>query len=253
MVNVTAVSRSYQQPYGGFLKPKDFKKEVFDDGKKLNEVESIAPGLVGLAVEYLTKLEYGYKAKDIFSISLRGAFFAGHEKNAQELLYRIKKGLDSVSIATACELVSFDTILRAGPHTYRPVSHKDINEQTIENVRLLVQRAIKFFNDNGPIINTGTTFEGGYSQKINSGDCDLLTEDGLWDMKVSKQQINSKQTLQLLIYYVMGLHSIHKEQFTSLTRLGIFNPRNNTARYVHVNEITQDLINTIEKDVIEYN
>lgn len=253
MVNVTAVSRNYKQPYGGFLKPKDFKKEVVDDGKILNEEENIAPGLVGLAVEYLTKLEYGYEPSDIFSISLFGALLSRQEAKSQELLNHIKKGLDPLSIASACELVSFDTAVRAGLNTYRPVNHKDISEQTIENISILVQRALNFFNENGTIINIGTTFEGGYSQKIDSGDCDLLTADGLWDMKVSKQPINSKQTLQLLIYYVMGLRSIHKEQFTSLTRLGIFNPRNNTARYIHVNEIPIDLINTIEKDVIEYN
>lgn len=252
MVNVTAVSGTYKQPYGGFLKAKDFKKEVFDDGKKLHEEENIAPGLVGSVVEYLTKLEYGYEVNNVFSISLTGALRIWQEDNALELLTDIKKGLDADSIASACELVSFDTVVRAGSHTYRLVNHMDISEQTIENIRILVQRAITFFNDNGPIINIGTTFEGGYSKKVDRGDCDLLTEDGLWDMKVSKQPINSKQTLQLLMYYVMGLRSNHKNQFNSLNRLGIFNPRMNTARYVYIKDITQDLIKTIEKDVIEY-
>lgn len=252
MVNVTAVSGKYKQPYGGFLKPKDFKKEVFDDGKILNEEENIAPGLVGLVVEYLAKLEYDYQVPDIFRISLAGALHAGQKESAQDLLNHIKKGLDSVSIASACELVSFDTVVRAGISTYRPVNHQDISEETIENIRILIQRAIKFFNDNGPIINIGTTFEGGYSEKVDRGDCDLLTEDGLWDMKVSKQPINAKQTLQLLMYYVMGLRSNHKDQFNNLNRLGIFNPRMNTARYVYVKDITQDLIKTIEKEVIEY-
>ena len=252
MVNVTTVSGTYKQPYGGFLKAKYFKKEVFDDGKKLHEEENIAPGLVGLVVEYLTKLEYGYELNNVFSISLKGAFHIEKKENALELLTSIKNGLDANSIASACELVSFDTIVRAGAHTYRPVNHKDISEHTIENTRILVQRAIKFFDDNGPIINIGTTFEGGYSEKVNRGDCDLLTEDGLWDMKVSKQPINSKQTLQLLMYYVMGLRSNHKNKFNNLNRLGIFNPRMNTARYVYVKDITQDLIKTIEKEVIEY-
>lgn len=252
MVNVTAVSGKYKQPYGGFLKSKDFKKEVFDDGNSLNEEENIAPGLVGLVVEYLTKLEYGYEVNNIFSISLMGAFHTGQKENALELLANIKEGLDADSIASACELVSFDTVVRAGIHTYRPVNSKNISEQTIENIKILVQRAVKFFNDNGPIINIGTTFEGGYSEKVDRGDCDLLTEDGLWDMKVSKQPINSKQTLQLLMYYVMGLRSNHKDQFNNLNRLGIFNPRMNTARYIYVKDITQDLIKTIEKDVIEY-
>ena len=70
----------------------------------------------------------------------------------------------------------------------------------------------------------GFTFEGGYTDIVSSGDGDYLTEDTLWDFKVSKEEPKSKYTLQLLMYYIMGCHSIHPE-FQKIEKLGIFNPR----------------------------
>ena len=49
------------------------------------------------------------------------------------------------------------------------------------------------------------TFEGGYTNIVSSGDGDYLTEDTLWDFKVSKEEPKSKYTLQLLMYYIMGV------------------------------------------------
>lgn len=48
----------------------------------------------------------------------------------------------------------------------------------------------------------GFTFKGGYSPIVTAGDGDYLTKDTLWDFKVSKKELNSKHTLQLLMYYI---------------------------------------------------
>ena len=52
------------------------------------------------------------------------------------------------------------------------------------------------------------TFEPtGYTKIVNAGDGDFLTKDTLWDFKVSKSKIDRKQTLQILMYWIMGKHS----------------------------------------------
>ena len=73
----------------------------------------------------------------------------------------------------------------------------------------------------------------------------------LWDFKVSKRDPNSKQTLQLLMYYLMGKHSVHKE-FDSIEKLAIFNPRKNKIYCAEVSDIPDEVIKEVSEKVIGY-
>ena len=115
----------------------------------------------------------------------------------------------------------------------------------------MVKRSILFFNRYGPITKDGFTFEGGYTKIIDSGDGDFLTSDTLWDFKVSKNKPTSLHTLQLLIYYIMGTHSIHSE-FNSIKKLGIFNPRTNCVYLQNISSIPQLIIDEVSINVIGY-
>ena len=86
---------------------------------------------------------------------------------------------------------------------------------------------------------------------ISSGDADFITKDTLWDFKVSKNRVTSQQTLQLLMYYLMGKRSTN-ENFKQITKLGIFNPRLNTVFVKEINDIPADVIETVENEVIGY-
>ena len=108
-----------------------------------------------------------------------------------------------------------------------------------------------FFKKYGPITKDGFTFEGGYTKVIDSGDGDFLTSDTLWDFKVSKKNPTSIHTLQLLIYYIMGMHSIHNE-FQSIKKLGIFNPRTNCAYLYSISDISQEIIDEVSARIIGY-
>jgi hypothetical protein len=54
-----------------------------------------------------------------------------------------------------------------------------------------------------------------------------------------------------LVYYIMGMHSIHKE-FKSIKNLGIYNPRMNKVYTVSIDTIPQSVINEVSKEVIGY-
>jgi hypothetical protein len=49
----------------------------------------------------------------------------------------------------------------------------------------------------------------------------------------------------------MGLRSVHPE-FRNVRYLGIYNPRLNVASCIEVSQIPDDVIDTVEKDVIGY-
>lgn len=262
MVSVTQRISMVKQPYGGYLNKRQFDIVTIADGEMLNKVENIHASLIGLAVDYLTRFMMGASVEEAFKISLQGAWCldlplnkANGKKgpalrNAEKLLKGIK-GLDYKSVSNACKLVGYDVCFRAGRMGYKPVEEIKPDSDTIKNIVIMVKRSLTFWKEYGPIIKEGFTFEGGYTDIVSAGDGDYLTKDTLWDFKVSKEEPKSKHTLQLLIYYVMGCHSIHPE-FKKIEKLGIFNSRKNKVYIANISSINPEIIEEVSRDIIGY-
>lgn len=259
MFPVSFVAEKTKQPRGGYVRPRDFSVVQLQDNTELNEQENISPIIVGLAVDYLTRVEMGSPKEKAFAVSLEGATKAtnaGREdslKNANDLLKNIN-GIDDESIISACKLATFDVWLRNpfGAALAKGADETNPDSETISNIRTMVNRSVKFFEEYGPITQDGFTFmPNGYSMKVSSGDGDFLTKDTMWDFKVSKNPIKSKHTLQLLMYWIMGQHS-GNEIFKGITKIGFFNPRQNKVMLLDVNQIDESIIETVEKEIIEY-
>ena len=180
-----------------------------------------------MVVDYLTRFMLGERKEDAFGVSLFGANRAeafglkNASKIAKEFCSNIK-GLDKESIINACKLTTFDVWRRNPIEAMNAKTYKETNpdDETIYNITILVSRSIAFFEKYGPIKVSGFTFEppdtevekalgedapvewGGYTKTIDSGDGDFLTEDTMWDFKVSSSKPTSKHTLQLLTYWV---------------------------------------------------
>lgn len=278
-MTVTQRIADVQQPRGGYIKPSAFIATTLNDGIILGE-ENVSGIIIGLAVDYLTRFMMGADLRDAFRISLKGAHAAQElelvsfnaEEVAEHLLDDIK-GLDQRSIISACKLVSFDSWYRNPISALLGTDYSciDPNSSTIENIKTFVKRSITFFEEYGPVISDGFNFKpekldpsafekmnetgtgsyGGYTPTVSAGDGDFLTNDTLWDFKVSKSKPTSKHTLQLLMYWIMGQHSGQKI-FKGITRLGIFNPRLNIVYLYDVKDIPDEVIEAVEKDVICY-
>ena len=279
-VSVTGRITKVKQPRGGFINPKSFDviSVTDDDGIVLQENENIHPSLVGLVVDYMTRFMLTNNIKESFKISILGAMVAEKIgvkdaiKIVESLMLNIK-GLDKQSIINACKLVSFDVWYRNPISAIMSKKYDEINadDTTIANIQCMIQRSIEFFKIYGPIkqdafsfepvngnkddydkmIKTNTGTYGGYTATVSAGDGDFLTTDTLWDFKVSKSAPTSKHTLQLLMYWVMGQHS-GQEVFKNISKLGIFNPRLNKVYIYDTTNISKDIIDIVEKEVICY-
>ena len=98
----------------------------------------------------------------------------------------------------------------------------------LDRIATIVRRITTFIASVGPVVADGFHFDpDGYTETVSQGDGDLLTADTLWDIKVSKNPPTKENTLQLLMYYLMGHHS-GQDIFGTVTCMGIFNPRLNT-------------------------
>lgn len=248
--SVTQRIKEIKQPTGGYLPIKQFSVKELDDGQVLAEDENISANLVGMCVDYLTRYIMGKSARQAFRISLAGAAFVEKKEYAEALIGQIK-GLDNKSITCACKLVGYDVCLRSGLSYFKPVEGINPDKDTIRNIRIMVERSVNFFEVYGVPIRSELTFEGGYTNTVTDGDGDFMTEDTLWDFKVTKSRITSKHTLQILMYYIMGMHSIHDE-YKKIKKLGFFNPRANTVYLCSVDAISKEVIEVVSKEVIGY-
>jgi hypothetical protein len=250
MVSVTQRIKEIKQPRGGYINPKTFVMRTLEDGSTLHADENIHSGIVGLTVDYLTRYSLGALPEEAFRISLMGAIIAGEDLYAKKLLNDVS-GLDDLSISNACKLSGFDVCFRAGMMGYKPVDEINPDKTTIENIRTMVERSIRFMDEYGPLTKDGFTFPGAYTELISTGDGDFLTKDTLWDFKVSIKDPTNAHTLQLLIYYLMGKRTNLKE-FQTIERLGIYNPRLNKVYVLDTKNIPHEILDEVSTVVIGY-
>ena len=259
MSSVTNRIKEIKQPRGGYIKPSSMRIIELNDGKNLNEEENVHSSIIGMAVDYMTRFLMGSNITEAFKISIIGskaAEFLGKKDYVKKLKEILKKinGLDDTSIANACKAVTFDVWYRNPKAAMLAKGADETNpdKNTINNIQILIERSLQFWKEYGPIKVDGFTFEDkGYTDVVDAGDGDFLTEDTLWDFKVSKSEPKSEHTLQLVMYYIMGKHS-EKPCFNNINKIGIFNPRLNKIYLLETGSIPNDIIKTIEKDVICY-
>ncbi len=115
-----------------FLPPSSFEVIELNDNEELKE-ENVSPSIIGLTVDYMTRYIEGVVLEEAFKISIQGAKMMHYEKKAEELLNNIT-GLNKSSIISACRMVGFDSIFRAGPMTYKPIEEINPDENTISNI-----------------------------------------------------------------------------------------------------------------------
>ncbi|MGI6217847.1 MAG: hypothetical protein ACOYIK_09580 [Coriobacteriales bacterium] len=180
LATVTLRAEKAKQPRGGFIRPRDleFTQLAGDEADDLNPNESVSPGTMGMAVDYLTRFMNGTPAAQAFGISNKGAKMV-HEEDLFENLLQSISGLDDESIVAVARLTGFDAAFRAGRATYRPVMDINPDTPTIENIRTMVNRALQFFEEFGPVVLDGLKFEGGYTGYVATGDGDFLTKNTL--------------------------------------------------------------------------
>jgi len=219
-VSVTTRVDEVKQPREGYVPLRSFEVETLEDGITLAPKENLAPGVIGTVVDNLTKLlvkpvywasgdpQPATTPQEAFSIALAGARMlpSKHFKVVSALVDEIH-GLDDRSIGNACMLSTYDAFYRAGINALVEPERLIPDECTTQNVRVMVNRCLSFFEKNGPVTYVSPTFAGGYTPTVPGGDGDLVTNDTIWDLKVMKGKPKTKHTLQLYMYYLMGKRS----------------------------------------------
>ena len=68
---MSSVTKQIKQPRGGYIKPSQFQKIVFNDKLTLYE-ENLNSSIIGMVVDYLTRFTETLNVKSAFKISILG-------------------------------------------------------------------------------------------------------------------------------------------------------------------------------------
>lgn len=269
MDTVTSRCRKVRCP-GQYITIKQFSKEKFYPTDKLKSNNSY-----GLVVDYLTRFYLGATPEKAFSISLKGALLEGklNPDNNQDP-YTFAKAqckrlnpeiADQDTINAAFNLVQFDSVYRTG--IAKPIWLSDVIGQTYdfyiespfpkpsdfvtENVIKLLKRSLTFFKGSRNII-TELNFDlTAFTQVIAKGDGDLIADNTLWDLKCYSQRLSPVWALQVLVYYILGMHS-SADYYHKIKYIGIFNPCSNIAYRLAVKNISNKVKYKVSNQVIGY-
>ena len=212
-----------KQSEDGYIPLRIFEVVPVDDDNEytavLNPKENVRPDLINTAVDHMTRFGLGLRAVMPLNVDAWG------------LISGIKYLNDDNSIISALRLSEFDH-LRWGEEDDRPVGEGiDPDEATIENVSIMVERSCRFFGVCVP----------------NLPDVGFMTFDTLWDLSTSEVCPAKEQTLRLLIEWREGLRGDNAGWFRNIRYLGICNPRLNEAYRVKVDDISQDVIDAVDR------
>ena len=227
--------------------------------------------MMGVVVDYLCRaqIEMAYTntkhcsstSPSLHIISL-GAKQSDQMSEFEDLAEKVT-GLDDNSINAMCKMTVWDTKYRTGADV-EPDSIF-VDETTCEHIRLLVMRTLNILlsRENYPI-KFEPTFNGGYSEIIRKGDADYLSQTTLYDLKVSKKDgIDSKQTLQLALYFLLGKRAVSRvglvmslknnpceQYFASMENIAIINPRHNCLYIMNMHDLPEGTVESITDTVI---
>lgn len=228
-----SASEHIKQPEVGYILPKPFEVTSLGDGSDaLNPEENVSLDLVASAVGYMTRIMSVKSTESVFGFPLFLARRIGGDAIAVEAQHLIDgiDGLDDGSIINALKLSGFGGRFLADSESYRPLEEINPDEATIQNVRTMVKRLLRFFD---------------------AYDVKSPVSDTLWDLNVSTLRPTEAQTLQLLMGWRERLHS-PLTWWHDFKYLGIYNSRLNNVYRIGVDAIPDDLINEIDRDVLGY-
>ena len=254
---ITRRINTIRQPEGGFLSPNAFTVTAFDGGNgdgggDLNP-PSLNPDLVEAAVYYLSAVMLGRPARSAFMPSLYVSLVTGFGEDTDEVGEMIEGivGLDRASVVNAVIVCGYIVCHNADVDYCKKVDRIVPDDAAVENIVTMVNRTVEFarrFETGmlGPI-----SLDGGYSNIVTAGAVEMLSKDTVWNFRISVSAADEKDTLRVLMYWRMGLRST-VSAFKDVKYLGIFNPRRNEISRIAVEDIPEEVLFKVDRDVIGY-
>lgn len=251
------------------------EENIIENGVQLiNLQESISPTIMGLTVDYLTRLSLGQKKEEVLFASQYGrelleriivwkswnfstpspisnqisaeklTFFKQLINYYDENFIQVDNSLSLKNALLVAKLSQYDAIYRAFYTDIHP-EQITLDEPTHDVIVQLIQRNLVILKKENNVVCTliftpDHTYHP-FKKIIKSGDGDFYDDDFLWDLKVSSKKPSNKHFIQVMVYFLLGLNSSLREKFKKISNIGIINPRLNKVYKVAIKDIPVEL------------
>lgn len=258
------------QPTNGFIKLANFKQATLNSDSYNFQLEALDLNAFDIAVNCLAKIELRklepeYSITDIVVHALSNATLIDQTDAVNNLIAHIHPGLDDNSVANIIRLIKYinyadryikfvngtDEIELAMQHQLEQILTNKIPDSTIANVKTMVKRVLRLFDTYKPFVASDINLYNNSARIIHHGKCEYLSKDTIWSITNGHTRSSQKLTLELLIEYLMGMHS-KKEQFKSVKYLGIYNYQSDTVYRLEISQIDSDIIDEVKTSIIGY-
>ena len=129
-----------------------------------------------------------------------------------------------------------------------------ISKSDADNMTIMLERICKWskLRSNNKVYTDLKFYPNGYTDNVKYGVGDLYTDTGLFfDIKCTKNKPTNINTLQILTYYCMAVHSDNK-LYSNMKMLGLFSPITNTEWTIDIKDIQKESIEFVNKEVLKY-
>lgn len=276
MSSVSELVERIEQPVSGILPVSNFtKRELHQDTHKLFGNNTIPAVHLGLIIDYCVKYILGVKLSDILHVEYEG--YAEHirvsavkyyDSLSEQSLTQIyvdderKKiclsdFVSNVENSTTFEeyvtnmlyVIQYGDFVRNFRFAYNrlgEVFNTEISKEDIHDILYMFLRTRSWINTFSKVTPMYKFYPRGYNNTVTSGEGDFCTSDTLWDLKVSNGEPTTKDTLQLLIYYIMAMQSDNR-LYRNVHKIGVYNPKLDTEWVCNMNDINEGITTSVKK------
>lgn len=271
MSSVSELVEKIEQPAFGILPVSKFERtELKQDSYVVAKKNSIPAVHLGLIVDYCVKYILGVKLSDILHVEYAGyaehirvsavKYFNSLSEQSLTQIYiedeRKKICLsDFVSQVENAEtfedfvtnmlyVVQYGDFIRNIRYAYNRIGEvftTKISESDLRDILIFFMRTKGWISTFDKAIPMYKFKPYGYNNTVTSGEGDFCTKHTLWDLKVSNGEPTSKDTLQLLIYYIMAKRSGNR-MYKDVNSIGVYNPKLDTTWLCKIDDIDKSII-----------
>lgn len=276
MSSVSEIVERFEQPAFGVLPVSLFeKKELRQDAYKLSGKSSIPAIHLGLIVDYCVKYILGVKLSDILHVEYAGyaehirvsavRYFNSLSESALTQIYieDERKNIclsDFVSkvenaktfdefVTNMLYVIQYGDFVRNIRYAYDRIGEvftTELSNDELQDILIMFMRTqswVKKFDKAVPMYKFKPY---GYNNTVTSGEGDFCTKYTLWDLKVANGDPTTKDTLQLLIYYIMAKHSGNR-LYNNVNSVGVYNPKLDAIWTCKMDSVDSSIINMVTK------
>lgn len=288
MNSVTDTIKKINQPDGGYLPLSLFEETTYKDNEKI--ICSIKPLYVGKVIDDIIHEIIRSDYRNIFRSEIIGyesrvdwftnAFATSTKKAKTKMRHQIieedlEKHVEIEYMLSKLKLYAYDNdIKNMLNYTYGIVQYsiwhdnfeyvskkatvessrpKGLSKADLARLQRLVSRTLLWLQSSykDRIIPDYKFYPNGYSDLIKYGVGDFVCDKTLYDIKCIKDDPTIENTLQLLMYYCMGIHSNNK-LYSGIEHLGIYSPVLNKKWVASVDNISKELVDFVNTNIISY-